>query len=102
MPFPPAVEEASQRFADRRHAHRKADFADDAVAVLIAGMTNGVELGQRPADVRQYRLAAGRQPDPRVPTFEQRETEFVFKSSHPTADGRRVDSERLGGMREVA
>ena len=64
MSFSPPGQEASQRFTDRRHSHREADFADDAIAILIACLTDGVELGQGAADVRQYRLAAGRQPNP--------------------------------------
>ena len=102
MSFSPTGQEAPQRFTDRRHSHREADFADDAIAILIAGMTNGVEFGQRAADVRQYRLAARRQPNASVPTFKHCETELVLESSHATADRRCVDSESLGGMREVA
>jgi hypothetical protein len=43
-----------------------------------------------------------RSAEPRAPTFEQCGTELVLEPSHPPGDGRRVDSERLGGMREVA
>src|SRR6185437_600819 len=102
MSFSPFGQEAPQRFTDRRHSHREADFADDAIAILIADMTNGVELGQRAADVQQYRLAARRQPNASVPTFKHCETELVLESSHATADRRCVDSEGLGCMREVA
>jgi hypothetical protein len=38
--FPPAEQQAAKRFADRRHAHRKAHFAHRTGAVQIARMSD--------------------------------------------------------------
>jgi hypothetical protein len=102
MPFSPPGQKAPQGFTDRRHSHREADFADQAAAVLVAGVTDRVELGQGASDVLEYRLAARRQPNARVHTFKQCEAKLVFESPYATADRRRVDSQSLRSMREVA
>src|SRR3984885_11525703 len=65
-------------------------------------MSDRIELSQCTPDVRQYRLAPAGQPNPAMPALEQRETEFVLKSSHAATDRGRIDSKRLGGTREVA
>jgi hypothetical protein len=102
MLHPPPGKQASQRFADRRHAHSKADFAHDAVAVLIAGVPDRVELGQSALDVGQYRPAAAGQANPSMAALEQCKAELVLKSTDATADRGGVDSERLGGTGEVS
>jgi hypothetical protein len=70
MPLPPPGQEPAQRLADRRHTDRQSDFADDPISVSIPSMTDGIKFGQGSADVPQHRVAASRQPNPRVPTFE--------------------------------
>ena len=100
--FPPPKQQAAKRFADRRHAHRQAHFAHYAGAVLIAGMSDRIELSQCAPDVRQHRLAPAGQPNPAMPALEQCKTELVLKSSHAATYRGRSDLKGLGGAREVA
>jgi hypothetical protein len=102
MLCPPPGQQAAQRFTDRRHAHSKADFAHDAVAVLITGVPDRVELGQSALDVGQYRPAAAGQANPSMAALEQCKAELVLKSADATADRGGIDSESLGGTGKVS
>ena len=98
---PPAAKELTKRRADRRHAHRKANFTNHAVTVPVARELGSIEFRQRPADMRQNRLAAAGQPNACMRAFEQRQTKLVLQSPDPAADCGRVDPERFGSAGEV-